>query len=90
MIGTAYREGHDYAIVSLNEYARHNVNLHLYCSQAGRFFLEIEDLDSDYEAQFVSLRDEDLIVIPEGLRVLMSATAQTGKFVTFGKDQLNP
>jgi hypothetical protein len=90
MIGKAYREGHDYAIVSLDEYARHNVNLHLYCSKAGRFFLEIADLNSNYDAQFLSLRDEDLGVIPEGLRTLMSTTAQTGKPATFGKDRLTP
>jgi Na+-transporting NADH:ubiquinone oxidoreductase subunit NqrA len=90
MIGTAYREGHDYAVVSLDEYDRHNINLHLYCSQAGLFFLEIEDFDSNYDAQFLSLRDEDLAVIPEGLRTLMLCVAKTGKSVTFGRDQLNP
>ena len=90
MIGMAYRKGDDYAILSLDEYALQNVNLHLYCSKAGRFFLEIEDLDSNYDAQFLSLRDEDLGVIPESLRTLMLTTAKTGKSVTFGRDQLNP
>ncbi|SDH49731.1 hypothetical protein [Mucilaginibacter gossypii] len=90
VIGTAYRDGNDYAVLSLDEYGQHNVNLHLYCARPDQFLLEIEDFDQDEEHGLFKLSAEDLNIIPEGLRQLMSNVARSGKPTAYRKDQLSP
>jgi hypothetical protein len=89
-IGLAYLHGQNYASISLDEYGKHNVNLHLYCSMTMEFLLGIEHENEEGEMNesIFALVGDDLLSIPDGLKKIMGIVISTGKGQVFRKNQL--
>jgi len=75
----------DSAVLSLDEYASHDLNIHLYCSRALEFSISVEKENDEGELveDVFLLADDDLFTIPAGLKELMKTAVSTGKTQVF-------